>query len=84
MNKLNSIYSIKEKLRVKNQELRKPKNIEVLVNATGETTFITSDVLDTLDKEDYTVLTIGNIPVAKNNKSSQLAQYHEVNEEIFI
>jgi hypothetical protein len=83
-NKLNSLKTIKQNLKEQNRLLRKEKGIEIKINSTGETTFITSDVLNTLDKEDYTVLTIGSIPVTKNNKSSQLAQYHEVNEEIFM
>lgn len=83
-NKLSSLKSIKQNLREENRKLRKERGIEVRVNATGETVLVTSDVLETLDKEDYTLLTIGDIPVAKSNKSSELAQYHEVNEEFFM
>jgi hypothetical protein len=83
-NKLNSLKSIKQSLKEENRKLRKEKGVNIRINSTGEETEVTSDVLDTLDKNDYTLLTIGNIPVAKNNKSSQLAQYHEVNEEFFM
>ena len=86
-NKLMSLNSLEDKIEEINSELRDSKTskgVKVRINSTLEEVLIDSDVLDLLNKEDYTVLTIGNISVAKNNKSSQLAQYHEVNEEVFI
>jgi hypothetical protein len=85
-NKLMSLNSIENKLNEVNSSLRdcKNKGIEIMLS-TGETTIVDADVLELIDPSDYKLLKVGEIPVAKSNKKvSELAQYHEVNEEVFM
>jgi hypothetical protein len=86
-NKLMSLNSIENKLSEVNSTLRdskNPKGVEIILSS-GEITTVDADVLELIDPSDYKLLKVGEIPVAKSNKkASQLAQFHEVNEEFFM
>ncbi len=70
-NKLNSLKTIKQNLKEENRKLRKEKGVNIRINSTLEEIFIDSDVLDMLDKDDYTLLSIGEFQ-SKERKFEQV------------
>jgi hypothetical protein len=66
-NKLNSIHSIQDNLKQESYLLRKQKGVLVQSLATGEEEWITSEMFEELDADDYKLLQIGEF-VTKEKK----------------